>query len=196
MSDSNWIYWPLAAFYVVVCLFLILVVLVQEGKGGMGSAFGGSSQTVFGGAGAGNVLTRATSVAAALFMILSATLAYLSSRPDAVLEERARQHEVEEANRRELRESADRASSAPSSGEASDEGGASALTLDLGGDPSGEDEEPAAPPEAEPSQDEGAPSPGEEPAPSPVEERGAAEQPTAAPSAPPSEAPSAEPTAP
>jgi preprotein translocase subunit SecG len=78
----------LTVIYVIVCLFLILVVLLQAGKGGgMGSAFGGSgSQTVFGGAGAGNFLTRVTVVCAMLFMMLSATLAYLSSSSEKALE--------------------------------------------------------------------------------------------------------------
>jgi preprotein translocase subunit SecG len=77
----------LSILYVLVCLFLILVVLLQPGRGGIGGAFGGgSSQTVFGGSGAGNFLTRLTSVSAALFMILSATLAYLSSSSDKSLE--------------------------------------------------------------------------------------------------------------
>jgi preprotein translocase subunit SecG len=73
--------------YILVCFFLILVVLLQSGKGGgMGSAFGGTSQTVFGGAGAGNVLTRLTAVGAALFMVLSATMAYISSSSESALE--------------------------------------------------------------------------------------------------------------
>jgi preprotein translocase subunit SecG len=77
----------LSILYVLVCLFLILVVLLQPGRGGVGGAFGGgSSQTVFGGSGAGNFLTRLTSVSAALFMILSATLAYMSSSSDKSLE--------------------------------------------------------------------------------------------------------------
>ncbi len=76
----------LSIVYVFVCLFLILVVLLQPGRGGMGGAFGGgSSQTVFGGSGAGNFLTRLTAVCAALFMILSASLAYLSSSSDKSL---------------------------------------------------------------------------------------------------------------
>src|SRR4051812_12877104 len=80
----------LSILYVLVCLFLILVVLLQPGRGGMGGAFGGgSSQTVFGGSGAGNFLTRLTSVSAALFMILSATLAYMSSSSDKSLERAA-----------------------------------------------------------------------------------------------------------
>ena len=77
----------LSILYVLVCLFLILVVLLQPGRGGVGGAFGGGgSQTVFGGSGAGNFLTRLTSVSAALFMILSATLAYMSSSSDKSLD--------------------------------------------------------------------------------------------------------------
>ena len=77
----------LSVLYVLICLFLILVVLLQPGRGGVGGAFGGGgSQTVFGGSGAGNFLTRLTSISAALFMILSATLAYMSSSSDKSLE--------------------------------------------------------------------------------------------------------------
>src|SRR5215510_15752834 len=82
--------------YVMVCVFLILVVLLQAGRGGMGSAFGGSSQTVFGSSGAGNFLTRLTVVSAALFMMLSATLTYVSSSGEKSLErasERVRERE-------------------------------------------------------------------------------------------------------
>src|SRR5258708_5110695 len=52
--------------HVFVCLFLMLVVLLQQGKGGgMGAAFGGgATQQVFGGRGAGNILTRATAICA------------------------------------------------------------------------------------------------------------------------------------
>lgn len=77
------VYTLVSIVYVVICLFLIGVVLLQSGKGGgMGALGGGASggQTVFGGAGAGNFLTRLTAVCAALFMILSATLAYLSTK--------------------------------------------------------------------------------------------------------------------
>ena len=80
----------LSVVYVLVCLFLILVVLLQPGRGGVGGAFGGgSSQTVFGGSGAGNFLTRLTSISAALFMLLSATLAFMSSSSDKSLERAA-----------------------------------------------------------------------------------------------------------
>jgi preprotein translocase subunit SecG len=70
--------------HVFVCLFLMLVVLLQQGKGGgMGAAFGGgATQQVFGGRGAGNLLTRATAVCAGIFMLTSVSLAYVSSSGD------------------------------------------------------------------------------------------------------------------
>src|SRR5690349_19653279 len=92
----------LTILYVIVCIFLILVVLLQAGRGGgMGAAFGGgSSQTVFGGAGAGNFLTRLTVIMAALFMLLSATLAYLSSGSDKALENAAKAIQMREEARK------------------------------------------------------------------------------------------------
>jgi preprotein translocase subunit SecG len=79
--------------YIFVCLFLILVVLLQSGKGGgLGSAFGGgTSQQIFGGAGAGNLLTRLTAGSAFTFMALSVWLAFLSSSGDQALERAVRE---------------------------------------------------------------------------------------------------------
>ena len=76
--------------HVLVCAFLMLVVLLQQGKGGgMGAAFGGgAAQQVFGGRGAGNILTRATAICAAIFMITSVSLAYLSTSGDRELRQR------------------------------------------------------------------------------------------------------------
>ena len=78
-------YWALIVLHVIVCSFLVLVVLLQAGKGGgIGIAFGGGgSQTVFGSSGAGNFLTRLTAICAAVFFINSLSLAYLSSRSDS-----------------------------------------------------------------------------------------------------------------
>jgi len=75
----------LTIIHVIVCVFLILVVLLQAGKGGgMGIAFGGGgSQTVFGSSGAGNFLTRLTSITAVLFMVTSLVLAHNSSQQDS-----------------------------------------------------------------------------------------------------------------
>ena len=72
--------------HVIVCLFLILVVLLQQGRGGgMGGAFGGATAQVFGGRGAGNFMTRLTAICAAIFMATSISLAYLSSAGDRAL---------------------------------------------------------------------------------------------------------------
>jgi preprotein translocase subunit SecG len=70
--------------HVFCCLILVFVVLLQQGKGGgMGAAFGGgASAQVFGGRGAGNLLTRTTAICAGIFMITSVSLAYLSSSGD------------------------------------------------------------------------------------------------------------------
>jgi preprotein translocase subunit SecG len=67
--------------HVMVCLVLIASVLVQQGKGAtMGAAFGtAGSQTIFGSSGAGNFLTKTTSVCAAIFFTTSLLLAYRSS---------------------------------------------------------------------------------------------------------------------
>jgi preprotein translocase subunit SecG len=73
--------------HVVVCIFLILVILLQAGKGGgMGAAFGGAgAQTVFGGRGAQTFLGKVTSACAAIFMITSLTLAYHASHTSSVV---------------------------------------------------------------------------------------------------------------
>jgi preprotein translocase subunit SecG len=67
--------------HVFVCLALILIVLLQTGKGAdMGAAFGGgSSQTLFGSTGASTFLSKATTFAAVIFMITCFALAYLSA---------------------------------------------------------------------------------------------------------------------
>jgi len=71
----------LIVVHVVVCIALIMIVLLQTGKGAdMGAAFGGgSSQTLFGSTGASTFLSKATTAAAIIFMVTSLGLAYLSS---------------------------------------------------------------------------------------------------------------------
>ena len=67
--------------HIIACLFLIGVVLLQQGKGAdMGAVFGGSSSTIFGSSGAGNFLTRLTTAMAVIFMLTSLTLTYASAR--------------------------------------------------------------------------------------------------------------------
>ena len=69
-------------FYVPVCFFLILVVLLQTGKrADLAGAFGGGgSQTAFGARGAATLLTKVTTVAAVTFMLLALTLSIMVSR--------------------------------------------------------------------------------------------------------------------
>jgi len=67
--------------HILVSLGLILVVLLQTGKGAeMGAVFGGSSATIFGSSGAGNFLTRLTTGMAIVFMVTSLTLARFSGK--------------------------------------------------------------------------------------------------------------------
>jgi len=68
--------------HIILCVMLMLVILLQPGKGAdMGSAFGGGggSSSIFGPRGAGNLLSRATSVVAFLFLATSITLAIYSN---------------------------------------------------------------------------------------------------------------------
>ena len=76
----------LIALHVLACVVLILVVLLQRGKGSdMGAALGGGgSNTVFGSRGAGNFLTKLTSACAVIFMTTSLSLAYLGSQDSGV----------------------------------------------------------------------------------------------------------------
>ena len=70
--------------HIIVSIGLILVVLLQTGKGAdMGAVFGGSSSTIFGSSGAGNFLTRLTTGMAIVFMITSLTLGYFSGKKPA-----------------------------------------------------------------------------------------------------------------
>jgi preprotein translocase subunit SecG len=76
--------------HVAACLFLIVVVLLQTGKGAdMGAVFGGGSQTLFGSGGAGNLLTKLTTGTAVAFMITSLILSYGQNRaPSSTLLDR------------------------------------------------------------------------------------------------------------
>ncbi len=70
----------LLIIHIVVSVALILIVLLQTGKGAdMGAAFGGgSSQALLGSTGTSTLLTKATTIAAIIFMVTSIGLAYMS----------------------------------------------------------------------------------------------------------------------
>src|SRR5438034_9684584 len=75
------LYYLFSAFYVIVCILLLLVVLLQQGRGDIAAAFGGgSSQSAFGARAGATVLSKATAVLAALFMICALALAIIGQR--------------------------------------------------------------------------------------------------------------------
>jgi len=82
------LYWLILVLHIVACLFLIGVVLLQQGKGqDLASAFGGGgSQTAFGPRGSANVLTRATTILAGVFMVTSLSLSVVKPRQRSVLD--------------------------------------------------------------------------------------------------------------
>jgi preprotein translocase subunit SecG len=71
LADSRWLFWVLPTFFIANCLVLIIVVLLQSGKAAdLAGAFGGAgSQTAFGPRGAANVLSKATTWCAVMFML-------------------------------------------------------------------------------------------------------------------------------
>ncbi len=78
--------------HVIVALVMILVVLLQTGKGAeMGATFGGTSKTLFGPRGAGGPLAKVTVVAAVLFMLTSLFLTYASKHTGGSLLQQATQ---------------------------------------------------------------------------------------------------------
>jgi preprotein translocase subunit SecG len=72
----------LTFIHILVCVFLVIVVLLQSGKAAdLAGAFGGmGSQTAFGPRGSTTVLSKATAIAAAMFMVTSLSLAIMASR--------------------------------------------------------------------------------------------------------------------
>ena len=82
------VYYLVLTLHVVACLFLIGVVLLQQGKGqDLASAFGGGgSQAAFGPRGSATVLSRATAILAGLFMVTSLSLSVLRYRESSILD--------------------------------------------------------------------------------------------------------------
>jgi preprotein translocase subunit SecG len=88
------LYYFAATIYVLVCLVLMLVILLQQGKGGdIANAFGGgTSQAAFGARSGATVLSRATTIAAVLFILGALTLGIIGQRgPGSVVGGRAPQ---------------------------------------------------------------------------------------------------------
>jgi preprotein translocase subunit SecG len=78
----------LLVIHVISSILLVVTILLQSGKGGgLAAGFGGASAgtEVFGGAGAGGFMSKATIGLAATFMATSLTLAYISSQPRSTM---------------------------------------------------------------------------------------------------------------
>lgn len=68
--------------HIIVCVLLVILVLLQAGKEGMGVIFGGGNSSVFGSGGAGGILAKLTALMALIFVITSLSYTYVtSSRP-------------------------------------------------------------------------------------------------------------------
>ncbi len=76
----------LLVIYLLAALGVILLVLVQQGKGAdMGASFGaGASNSVFGSSGSGNFLTRMTAIFATIFLVLSLVLGNMTAKKTEV----------------------------------------------------------------------------------------------------------------
>jgi preprotein translocase subunit SecG len=88
----------LLVFFVIVAVLLILLVLIQNEEGdSLGGIFAGGSGSAFGSR-SGNVLTRATSILGALFLVISFGLALINRTPGGSVVESAAQESVIEAD--------------------------------------------------------------------------------------------------
>lgn len=68
--------------YIIVCVLLVILILLQSGKEGMGVIFGGGNSSVFGSSGAGGILAKLTAFMAVVFVITALSYTYVtSSRP-------------------------------------------------------------------------------------------------------------------
>ena len=82
-------YYTVVVLHIIACLFLIGVVLLQQGKGqDLAAAFGGGgTQTAFGPRGSANMLSRATTILAGVFMVTSLALSMLRPRESSILDQ-------------------------------------------------------------------------------------------------------------
>lgn len=70
--------------HIIVCVLLVILILLQSGKEGMGVIFGGGNTSVFGSSGAGGILAKLTTLMAVIFVITSLSYTYVtSSRPSS-----------------------------------------------------------------------------------------------------------------
>ena len=85
--------------HVVACLVLIVLVLLQSGKEGMGEIFGGGSSSLFGSSGAGGILVKLTAFIAVLFIVTSLSYNIITSAkfPDESVVDKVEAVQIDEA---------------------------------------------------------------------------------------------------
>ena len=78
------LYGLLVTLYVIVCVLLMLVIMIQKSKGSVGlGSLGGGAQTIFGGSGGQDVFQKATWILGTIFMAGSFTLAIMRTKQHA-----------------------------------------------------------------------------------------------------------------
>ena len=95
----------LIILFVLVCFVMVVVILLQSGKGqGLAGAFGGvSGGAIFGGRGAATFLSKATTVLAVIYMMLSLLIGYMykmntsSGQPESLIQQKVQQGETQPA---------------------------------------------------------------------------------------------------
>lgn len=83
-GEEEFVQTLILTLHIIVCVLLVILVLLQSGKEGMGVIFGGGNTSVFGSGGAGGILAKLTTLMAVIFMITSLSYTYVtSSRPSS-----------------------------------------------------------------------------------------------------------------
>ena len=83
-GEEEFVQTLILTLHIIVCVLLIILVLLQSGKEGMGVIFGGGNTSVFGSGGAGGILAKLTTLMAVIFVITSLSYTYVtSSRPSS-----------------------------------------------------------------------------------------------------------------
>ncbi len=87
------LYGLLVTLYILVCIFLVLIILVQKGKGSTGlGGLGGGTQMLFGGSGGQDIFQKITWVLGAIFIFGSLMLAVMRSTQSRTFNINTRQH--------------------------------------------------------------------------------------------------------
>ena len=83
-GEEEYVQTLILTLHIIVCVMLIILVLLQSGKEGMGVIYGGGNTSVFGSGGAGGILAKLTTLMAVIFVITSLSYTYVtSSRPSS-----------------------------------------------------------------------------------------------------------------